>query len=94
MNISGFICFLLAHHVISCRTLIFGMHSKPKFILILKEIDVQSQIDECIVQTQIYGITKNLDDDLRSAVLNPNEVCFNLNERSTQSVVTNLIIFR
>lgn len=35
---------------------------------------MQSQIDECIVQTQICGITNSLNDTLRSAVFNPNEV--------------------
>ncbi|XP_037051790.1 HSPB1-associated protein 1 [Bradysia coprophila] len=38
------------------------------------DIDVQSQIDECIVQTQICGITNSLNDNLRSAVFNPNEI--------------------
>lgn len=56
-----------------------------------KDVDVQSQIDECIVQTQVCGITKTLNDNLRSAVVNPNEVILLVfNKNRTQNQTENL----
>ncbi|KAJ6633168.1 hypothetical protein Bhyg_17999, partial [Pseudolycoriella hygida] len=60
------------------------------------DVDIESQIDECIVQTQITGITNNLNDELRTAVINPNEIKtlveFNLN--SQLKLLQNLLSYR
>lgn len=54
------------------RTQIKIKLNKKKYIL--KEIDVEAQIEECLVNILINQSIQELDDSIKLKVLNPNEV--------------------